>query len=953
MNNKKPSLTVQTGGIYSSPPSSRPGSRPGSAYSNRRSRPGSALSSKRSPKTPGTRRSGSISTRSRRSTSRNGSPKVSPRIRPISDFGWSSEDVFLLNRTINKLIHKKLSSGWYCLCRGFIFKKLEQTRLRNEATLASMIVSAGKLPRVRLQSDIVHIKRWAKEVHKGVFNDMDDNEITQFAKGVKLQSGDDEDKLLFLQGSTGKEYFIVVKGTVQIYGETDRHRVSVKLELQKECGADHLMQDHFSKDVKYFGNALATLKKGKSFGEVALFSENSIRTATAVACCIREIGIHAFRKPKPTILLKIERDVYMNTFARHHQAAWEQQRKIKLLRGLLYFKQCTYDRIVDASYLFVRSVQERGTVLLEDQGLHIGEDVGDRENGGLTTEGNFFIIMDGSLKSIRRRAQKKTNNKNNNAKEIKKQKKTNVATADNEAKKRKLALEEKYKGGSKAKTKKTTDDRRPSRDHNTEGNENVINNDGEEGENVTSTTNGPSSLSSLSASSSSSLSILKHYELSSRQSYVELSTTHGTTVYGVSNLLRKADANRYNFLRQTEKKVNDIDDTDIDIDTDIDTATTTVVCTSRVEMYILKPHAMSTLLDYLRGTSAIETLYQLYTHRKTHSKIQTDRVDKLFDVPPPLKPKSKEQRIEENKEKIEQKNRARLYSEHRKHQQKHKKKKYDRPGTAPIRGGAKSVGTFERPNTAPRSRRQHKTRQPPLPPRPTSSTASLRSTLLNRDTSEFEFGSSFSNASISSISSFNSSISSLSPSLTQSFQTSMQNRSKRPSTAPMSRKTVEKLLNSIAQPHFGATVFRRKVAMLPSKKNRFDKVDLVSHHMSEAFANSKHGSSNGNIRGNLTGNGLSLRAMAGTIQGSVAVWLKHREDGKERQRQQNQRKIKRKVRRTPFYVTRDRSKRKARTGLVKKRVTTDTLKSRALENALDRELGRRLSKQRLLLGLKA
>jgi hypothetical protein len=42
-----------------------------------------------------------------------------------------------------------------------------------------------------------------------------------------------------------------------------------------------------AEDNTYFGKHLITLRKGKGFGEVALFSHDSIRTATAVAIANR------------------------------------------------------------------------------------------------------------------------------------------------------------------------------------------------------------------------------------------------------------------------------------------------------------------------------------------------------------------------------------------------------------------------------------------------------------------------------------------------------------------------------------------------------------------------------------------------------------------------------------------------------------------------------------------
>jgi len=886
-----------------------------------------------------------------------------------------------LTQTIKKLIHKKLAGGWYYLVRGMLYRKKENIRRENAKILASMYLSASKKPRERLQSDIVHIKQWAKKVHKGVFNDMEDSEVHKFAKGVKLYTAN-EDELLFLQGTEGKDYWIVVQGIVQIYSEHDRHRISVKLELQKEYGASNLM-GRFSQDSKFFGTVVATLNRGKSFGEVALFSDNSIRTGTAVACVKKLSGLRTtFQKPNPTILLKVERDIYMNCFSSHHKSAWVAQRKIRLLRSLVYFKQCTFDRIVDASYLFHQVVQERGTVLLEERGLcatsraaESGCTFGEaEEHSSELANMNFYVIMEGSLKTIRRRTTGKSNQDQKKKKRIKKTR--NTTFLGNEEKKKKLALEAKYKGGTSKSSSNTGGGSQNTKNSKSdmgtlEGSDNANDADFSDGDTTgtsknnttpasSSSNTSSSSLSSSSSSSSStsslsstrSSSILKHYELASRQSYCELSSTEGPTVYGVSNLLRHADANRYTFLQPNN---NDENESMFN--------TTSVVCTSRVEMYVLNPNAMSTLLDYLRGTSAVEMLHQLYTHRKTHSNIQASRVARLFSVPPPLKPKSEIEKQEEQKEQVRIKKRSRALSVHRRKRVQSAQRRGEikeqnlhlnsigqgqRPGTAPSRGRSRNFGRSSRPSTAPIQR-------PPnnagpcnfmensfcLPPRPTSSTSSLRSSLRQRQDLT------------SSLSSISSSISSLPGSFTTSpsHRHSNQRSSSRPSTAPMTRKGVDKLLNSTAPPHFGATVFRRKVAMLPSKQDRFAKVDLVSHHMSDAYAQAANRKKQPHMHVSLDTDARSLRAMAGTTHGSVALWLKKRQDGKEKMLKKIE-KSNRRVRRQPFYVTRDRSKKRERKSVMVKRETSDTLRSRALDNALDRELARRLVAQRRVLGLK-
>jgi CRP-like cAMP-binding protein len=367
----KTSLSIKTGGFLGSPPSS----------------------STHSIKNLSTRsnRNSNRSTHSRRS-------KSPPAVRPISHYGWSSDDVTLLTNTVNKLIHQKLAAGWFYLVRGIQHQKQEVARERDRRTTESFLQSVKKKSSERNNADFVHIRKWAKEIHKGVFNDMSEEEVQTFSSGVEIEMMEKEDQLLFLQGSVGQHFYIIIQGFVQLYICSNLHQVSVKLELQKELrkefyGNDNqLIQNYKANSIgltaeenTYFGKHILTLKKGKSFGEVALFSSDSIRAATAVAmadksndkfkqglksrpnsapatpsrprvkerratpkttnrhCNKKALSTHILpsSEPQPTILLKVNKAVYNKCFERHHRVAWERANIIRLLKKIMFFDECT------------------------------------------------------------------------------------------------------------------------------------------------------------------------------------------------------------------------------------------------------------------------------------------------------------------------------------------------------------------------------------------------------------------------------------------------------------------------------------------------------------------------------------------------------------------------------------------------------------------------------------
>ena len=102
-------------------------------------------------------------------------------------------------------------------------------------------------------------------------------------------------------------------------------------------------------------------------------------------------------------------------------------------------------------------------------------------------------------------------------------------------------------------------------------------------------------------------SVLKSFEATS-QGYIELSCTsstnhHNTTIYGLSNLFRHVDEGRYHFMHPTKQSSQSSPSS---------SAPVTVVCTSRVEMYVLRNDHMLKLIDYLKGTDAIRRLHELW-----------------------------------------------------------------------------------------------------------------------------------------------------------------------------------------------------------------------------------------------------------------------------------------------------------------------------------------------------
>ena len=154
-------------------------------------------------------------------------------------------------------------------------------------------------------------------------------------------------------------------------------------------------------------------------------------------------------------------------------------------------------------------------------------------------------------------------------------------------------------------------------------------------------------------------------------------------------------------------------------------------------------------------------------------------------------------------------------------------------------------------------------------------------------------------------------------------------------------------------------MFKRKVVVLPSNKKDELNAHAVDWNTKFDFKSALQLAS-------------SSKKIMDTTTTSVAVWLKQRKEGKARIEKKKRGNYgytstqsggggafaipNTKIRRKGHYVTRDRNQIKKKKERMQERnlrslVSSDTLRSQALDNALDRELGRRLSAQRLKLGI--
>lgn len=312
--------------------------------------------------------SGSRSTRRHRSFSPSGSRKsneTSPKVKTAEQWGWSNADVKNMTACMNKLISKRLASAWRVLVEGVLAKKLILKRKRHKKLTERMYEAATtstSKPHHRMQSDCETIEAWAKEVYRGIFCSLTPSELRVFSSKVKLIEIR-ENEVLFLQGETGTQFYILLEGKVSIYSSDDTSKVGINLHRAKEVNGKEFLAELLNDKPDALGRMTNTIwPDSGEFGEVALFSPDKTRTATAVA-----EPIEANLSTLPTCLLVLDAQAYSQSLSKHHSEAFYRRQKIQLIQSIECFKGLSYRRVVDLAFCLQKRLLSRNTVLSDSE----------------------------------------------------------------------------------------------------------------------------------------------------------------------------------------------------------------------------------------------------------------------------------------------------------------------------------------------------------------------------------------------------------------------------------------------------------------------------------------------------------------------------------------------------------------------------------------------------------
>ncbi|RLN93904.1 hypothetical protein BBJ28_00024697 [Nothophytophthora sp. Chile5] len=202
----------------------------------------------------------------------------------------------------------------------------------------------------RAESDL--LLAWARHTQPKTFRGVDDFtvcEVLRFLRFRQFQDGD----AIFFEGDKGDVFYLVLEGNVGIYGaskqpqqvQAQANQPADKLKLKrkpstrgKSTSRVHSAAIRPEKpDLNLLGQRMFTYRAGESFGETAMFTNDAVRTATAIASSSEcEMG-------------ELPRQVYARTLKRFHQHFFRQAQRMNFAQRVPLFRDWPRARVADVA----------------------------------------------------------------------------------------------------------------------------------------------------------------------------------------------------------------------------------------------------------------------------------------------------------------------------------------------------------------------------------------------------------------------------------------------------------------------------------------------------------------------------------------------------------------------------------------------------------------------------
>ncbi|ETI35761.1 hypothetical protein F442_17820 [Phytophthora nicotianae P10297] len=200
-------------------------------------------------------------------------------------------------------------------------------------------------------------------------------EVLRYLRFSQYQEGE----AIFFQGDKGDVFYLVLQGTVGIYG-AKRTQPDKKRRGDSAASKRRSVSTREKPDMNLMGPRIFAYRAGESFGETAMFTNAAVRTATAIAFGDTTSGSGTGSVCE---LCELSRAVYSHTLKRFHQHSFMQAQRVNFAQRVFLFRDWPRPRVVElAEVLELRRISFGGVLL----------------TGGVSPLSHCFFVLSGSVK---------------------------------------------------------------------------------------------------------------------------------------------------------------------------------------------------------------------------------------------------------------------------------------------------------------------------------------------------------------------------------------------------------------------------------------------------------------------------------------------------------------------------------------------------------------------------
>ncbi|KAL3667244.1 hypothetical protein V7S43_007477 [Phytophthora oleae] len=205
---------------------------------------------------------------------------------------------------------------------------------------------------------------WARHTQPKTFRGVDDNTMREALRYLRFNQYQDGEAIFF-QGDKGDVFYLILDGSVGIYGAKRTQQPDKQRRRQSVLGGKRgsISNSREKPDMNLMGPRMFTYRAGESFGETALFTNAAVRTATAIAFGATTSGSSAGTVCE---LCELSRGVYSRTLKRFHQHFFTQAQCVNFTQRIFLFRDWPRPQIVEVAEVLELRRISFGSILLTE-----------------------------------------------------------------------------------------------------------------------------------------------------------------------------------------------------------------------------------------------------------------------------------------------------------------------------------------------------------------------------------------------------------------------------------------------------------------------------------------------------------------------------------------------------------------------------------------------------------